>query len=437
MTLWLLGLNHQTAPVDLRERVAFAGDSAGRALASLRALPDVSEAALLSTCNRTEIYAVARDGDALAGWMDGHAQGLAPYLYRHHDADAVRHLFRVATGLDSMVLGEPQILGQVKDAWAQAREHGALGNRLDRLFQQTFAVAKRARTDTRIGVNPVSVASTAVRLAQNSFASLPDSTVLLIGAGETIELAARHLAKGGVRRLLVANRTLAHAQDLASRHGGYALPLEELDRHLAEADVVFSATASREPVLRLAQVEAALAARRRKPMLLFDLAVPRDIEPGVAMLNDAYLYTVDDLERAVEDNRRSRHEAAEAAEAIIDLQVARYMEALRAGGRQETLKRLRILGETTRDDTLVRARQQLASGRDPEEVLQFLAHTLTNRLLHPPTAALREASLSGDTELVRAAERLFPSRATDPTDATDSIPAPTPKPDDPEPAPQA
>ncbi|GAB3514844.1 glutamyl-tRNA reductase [Pseudoxanthomonas daejeonensis] len=434
MTLWLLGLNHQTAPVDLRERVAFAGDSLGTALASLRALPEVSEAALLSTCNRTEVYAVAADGEALAGWLDGQAQGLGAYLYRHRDADAVRHLFRVATGLDSMVLGEPQILGQVKDAWVLAREHGALGGRLDRLFQQTFAVAKRARTDTRIGVNPVSVASTAVRLAQDSFASLPDSTVLLIGAGETIELAARHLAKGGVRRLLVANRTLAHAQDLASRHGGYALPLAELDRHLAEADVVFSATASREPVLRQAQVEAALAARRRKPVLLFDLAVPRDIEPRVAALADAYLYTVDDLERAVEDNRRGRHEAAEAAEAIIDLQVARYMETLHAGGRQETLKRLRSLGDSTRDELLARARQQLAGGRDTDEVLQFLAHTLTNRLLHPPTAALREAALSGDLELARAAERLFPDKALYSHSPIPSPAAPR-LPDDPEPAP--
>jgi glutamyl-tRNA reductase len=432
MTLWLLGLNHQTAPVDLRERVAFAGDALAQALASLRALPEVSEAALLSTCNRTEVYAVASDGEALAAWLDRQAHGLGAYLYRHHDAEAVRHLFRVATGLDSMVLGEPQILGQVKDAWALAREHGALGGRLDRLFQQTFSVAKRARTDTRIGVNPVSVASTAVRLAQDSFASLPDSTVLLVGAGETIELAARHLAKGGVRRLLVANRTLAHAQDLASRHGGYALPLAELDRHLAEADVVFSATASREPVLRQTQVEAALAARRRKPVLLFDLAVPRDIEAGVASLSDAYLYTVDDLERAVEDNRRGRHEAAEAAEAIIDLQVARYMETVQAGGRQETLKRLRALGDSTRDELLARARQQLSGGRDPDEVLQFLANTLTNRLLHPPTAALREAALTGDTELARAAERLFPAKAPYSHPHSPSLP---PLPDDSEPAP--
>ncbi len=436
MTLWLLGLNHQTAPVDLRERVAFAGEALGQALLGLRTLPGVAEAALLSTCNRTEVYAVAEQGQVLADWLESHGHGLSAYLYQHQDADAVRHLFRVATGLDSMVLGEPQILGQVKDAWARARDQRALGSRLDRLFQQAFAVAKRARTDTRIGVNPVSVASTAVRLAQDTFAALPDSTVLLVGAGETIELAARHLAKGGVRRLLVANRTLAHAQDLAARHGGYALPLGELDRHLAEADLVFSATAAREPVLLRSQVEAALAVRRRKPVMLFDLAVPRDIEASVATLDDAYLYTVDDLERAVEDNRRGRHEAAEAAEAIIDLQVSRFMDTLRAGERQDSLRRLRALGDATREEILARARQQLVAGRDPDQVLQFLAHTLTNRLLHPPTAALREAALAGDAELARAADRLFPARAPYSHPAPPSLPPPR-LPDDPQPAPQA
>ncbi|MEO8367064.1 MAG: glutamyl-tRNA reductase [Pseudoxanthomonas sp.] len=411
MMLWVLGINHQTAPVDLRERVAFGPAALPAALASLRELAEVSEAALLSTCNRTELYAITADGDTLNHWLSRHAEGLDAYLYRHSDADAVRHLFRVATGLDSMVLGEPQILGQVKEAWVAAREHGALGNRLDRLFQQTFAVAKRARTDTRVGANPVSVASTAVRLAQNSFARLDDSTVLLIGAGETIELAARHLSEGKVRRLLIANRTLSHAQELATRHGGYALPLAELDRHLAEADVVFSATASREPIVTRSQVAAALGKRKHKPMLLFDLAVPRDIEPSVATLADAYLYTVDDLERAVEDNRRGRREAAEAAEAIIELQVARYIENLHASSRQEPLKRLRAHGDAAREDVLAKARQQLASGRDATEVLDFLAHTLTNRLLHPPTAALREAALSGDAELARAADKLFPAQA--------------------------
>jgi glutamyl-tRNA reductase len=411
MTLWVLGLNHQTAPVNLRERVAFAGDALPQALGALRGLPQVSEAALLSTCNRTELYAVADDATPLVEWLATHGEGLDTYLYRHRDAEAVRHLFRVATGLDSMVLGEPQILGQVKDAWALAREHHTLGSGLDRLFQQAFAVAKRARTDTRVGANPISVASTAVRLAQNSFARLSDSTVLLVGAGETIELAAKHLSEGKVRRLLVANRTLGHAQELASRHGGVALPLTELDRHLAEADVVFSATAAREPIISRLHVAEALRRRRHKPMMLFDLAVPRDIEASVAELDDAYLYTVDDLERAVEDNRRSRREAADEAEAIIDVQVARFVETLQAGSRQEPLKRLRAYGHTTRQDVLDKALAQLASGRDPAQVLEFLAHTLTNRLLHPPTAALREAALSGDTELTRAADRMFPAKA--------------------------
>ncbi|MGV6490081.1 glutamyl-tRNA reductase [Stenotrophomonas bentonitica] len=410
MTLWVLGLNHQTAPVELRERASFGGDALPQALASLRDTPQVAEAVLLSTCNRTELYAVAESGEALAQWLESHAGQLHGYLYQHADADAVRHLFRVATGLDSMVLGEPQILGQVKDAWATARDHGLLGQRLDRLFQQTFSVAKRARTDTRVGANPISVASTAVRLAQNSFARLEDSTVLLVGAGETIELAARHLSEGRVRRLLIANRTLAHAQELATRHGGVALPLTELERHLGEADVVFSATAAREPVITKAQIAAALRSRKHKPMLLFDLAVPRDIETGVGELQDAFLYTVDDLERAVEDNRRSRREAAAEAEAIIELQVSRFVETLQANAHQAPLRQLRAYGEATRVEMLDKARQQLAHGKSPEEVLELLAHGLTNRLLHPPTAALRAAALRGDTELTRAAERLFPAK---------------------------
>ena len=410
MTLWVLGLNHQTAPVELRERLAFNADALPGALASLRALPGVEEAALLSTCNRTELYAVAQDSRTLTAWLEGHGQDVEAYLYRHHGAEAVRHLFRVATGLDSMVLGEPQILGQVKDAWATARSEHALGHQLDRLFQQTFSVAKRARTDTRIGANPVSVASTAVRLAQNAFARLSESTVLLVGAGETVELAAKHLSEGKVQRLLIANRTLAHAQALASRHGGYALPLAEIERHLAEADVVFSATASREPVIVRPQIEQALRARRRKPMLLFDLAVPRDIEAGVAELDDAYLYTVDDLERAVEDNRRGRREAAEAAEAIIDLQVARYVETVQASSRQEPIKLLRAHGESARDEVLAKARHLLDSGKSADEVLGFLANTLTNRLLHAPTVALREAALHGDGELALTVEKLFITR---------------------------
>lgn len=412
MSLYVLGINHQTAPVSLRERLAFADETLTPALHSLRELPDVHEAVLLSTCNRTELYAhVDGDGQPLAHWLATHPganDDLHAYLYRHRDADAVRHLFRVASGLDSLVLGEPQILGQVKQAWATSREAGTLGGQLDRLFQQAFATAKRTRTDTRIGANPVSVASTAVRLAQDSFARLNDATVLLIGAGETIELAARHLVEARVQRLLVANRTLAHAQALASRHGGMALPLEELDKHLAEADVVISATASRQPILRLPQVEHALRQRRHRPMMLLDLAVPRDIEQAVGELRDIYLYTVDDLERAIEDNRRSRREAAEQAEAIIELQTARFIEQWHASSRQQPLLQLRAHGEAARADALAKARQQLAAGLPPEQALELLAHTLTNRLLHAPTVALREAARSGDAELTRAAERMFP-----------------------------
>lgn len=413
MGFHVIGLNHATAPVDVRERVAFAGDAAGNALSELRALPAVREVALLSTCNRTELYAdTDDDGAALADWLAQRSEvgpDLHAYLYRHHDADAVRHLFRVATGLDSLVLGEPQILGQVKDAWATARAAGTLGSRLDRLFQHAFTTAKRARTDTRIGANPVSVASTAVKLAQESFAPLDASTVLLVGAGETIELAARHLVQARTQRLLVANRTFAHAQDLAQRHGGYALPLADLDKHLAEADVVISATASREPILHRAQVARALEQRRHRPMLLLDLAVPRDIAADVASLADVFLYTVDDLERAIEENRRSRREAADAAEAIVELQVARFREKLDAGARTEPVKRIRAHGEAARAEVLAKARQQLAAGMPPEQALEFLAHTLTNRLLHAPTVAVREAAVSGDTELARAAERMFPA----------------------------
>ena len=415
MSLYVLGINHQTAPVSLRETGAFGPDTLRHALASLRAQAGVQEAVLLSTCTRTELYARSDNGpDALANWLAGQQRAgddLHAYLYRHDGADAVRHLFRVATGLDSLVLGEPQILGQVKQAWTDARDAGSLGGPLDRAFQQAFATAKRARTETTIGRNPVSVASTAVRLAQESFARLDESDVLLIGAGETIELAARHLVAGKVRRLLIANRTLAHAQDLARRHGGFALPLEELDRHLAEADIVISATAARQPILQRAQVEQALRARRHRPMLLLDLAVPRDIAEDVATLRDVFLYTVDDLERAIEDNRAARRNAAEQAEAIIEVHASRFISALGQTDAAAPLRRLREHGQAVQAQALAKARAQLAAGRDPAEVLDLLAHTLTNKLLHAPSAALRE-----DAALGEAAIRLFTAGKGD-TDA--------------------
>jgi glutamyl-tRNA reductase len=413
MPLIALGLNHQTAPLALREKVALAADRLPAALATLAAIDGVEEAALLSTCNRTEIYAQLTEGReaALADWLALHHglanDALSGYLYRHRDADAVRHLFRVATGLDSQILGEPQILGQVKHAWQVARDAGTLRSSLDRLFQQTFAVAKRVRTDTRIGTHPVSVAFAAVRLARQAFAELDRACVLLIGAGDTIELAARHLADARVKKLLVANRTLDHAQALACRYGGVAVPLSDIGRHLPEADIVIAATASREPILRREQVAAALAVRKHRPMFLLDLAVPRDIAADVADLADVYLYTIDDLEQAIEDNRASRREAALQAEAIVDMQVEHYLSWWAAQDRQDALRNLRAQGKEAREQTLAKAREQLSQGEHAEKVLERLAHQLTNRLLHAPTSALRQAALDGDTELLRAAERLF------------------------------
>ena len=426
MTLLALGLNHQTAPVSLREKLAITPSALSDVLGDLTTQQGVVEAAVLSTCNRTEIYCRVEAGAEhlpehwLAQFGQLRPDQLDTYLYRHRDGEAVRHLFRVATGLDSMVLGEPQILGQVKEAWQAARASGALKTPLDRLFQQTFAVAKRARTDTRIGAHPVSVAFAAVRLAQRVFSALDQATVLLIGAGDTIELAARHLADHKVKRLLVANRTLEHAQALASRFGGVALPLDDLERHLAEADIVLSATASREPILRREAVKQALRQRRHRPMFLLDLAVPRDIEPAISELDDVFLYSVDDLEQVIDENRRSRREAANQAEAIIELQVEHYLSWWRASGEQDTLKQLRQSSEATRDAVLARAGEMLAQGRNPQQALEYLAHTLTNKLLHAPSVALRQAAQQGDRELLHAAARLFDS--SDRAASTDANP---------------
>jgi glutamyl-tRNA reductase len=413
MPLIALGLNHLTAPVSLRERVAFDPDATAAAVRALRGEPGVEEALILSTCNRTELYVgVAAGAEGIPQqWLNRHHHltpgKLDEFLYRHDEQDAVRHMFRVATGLDSMVLGEPQILGQVKDAYQQARAAQALGAPLDRLLQHTFAVAKRVRTDTRIGAHTVSVAFTAVRLAEQVFADLKEACVLLIGAGDTIELAARHLADKQARRLIVANRTLETAQELAARHGGYAVALADLPQHLAEADIVISSTAARTPIVTRAMVEQAMATRRRKPMFMVDIAVPRDIEASVAELSDVYLYGIDDLQQVIDENRRSRQAAAREADAIIDLQVDRYMAWRRALTVHNPALDMRQHAETYRDEVLEKARAMIAHGKPADEALAFLANTLTNKLLHHPSARLREAALSGDMDLLHAAGRLY------------------------------
>ena len=420
MPLIALGLNHLTAPVSLREQVAFDADAAGEALRELKGEPGVEEALILSTCNRTELYVGVAEGaeQAPQAWLNRHHRltpgKLDEFLYRHDEDAAVRHMFRVATGLDSMVLGEPQILGQVKDAYQLAREAQALGAPLDRLLQHTFAVAKRVRTDTRIGAHTVSVAFTAVRLAEQVFTDLRQACVLLIGAGDTIELAARHLVDKHASRLIVANRTLENAQELASRYGGYAIALADLPQHLAEADIVISSTAARQPVVTRAMVEQAVTARRRRPMFMVDIAVPRDIEPDVATLEDVYLYGIDDLQQVIDDNRRSRAAAAREAETIIDLQVDRYMAWRRALTLRNPAIDLRQHAERYRDEVLAKAQSMLARGKPADEALAFLAHTLTNKLLHHPSARLREAALNGDLDLLHAAGRLY--GADEPTD---------------------
>lgn len=413
MPLIALGLNHLTAPVSLREQVAFDASAASEALRALKCEPGVEEAMILSTCNRTELYVGIKAGaeDIPRTWLNRHHRltpgKLDEFLYRHDEDEAVRHMFRVATGLDSMVLGEPQILGQVKDAYQLARDAQALRAPMDRLLQHTFAVAKRVRTDTRIGAHTVSVAFTAVRLAEQVFTDLGSACVLLIGAGDTIELAARHLAEKHVRRLIVANRTPETAQELAGRHGGYAVALADLPQHLAEADIVISSTAARQPIVTRAMVERAMATRKRKPMFMVDIAVPRDIEAGVGELQDVYLYGIDDLRQVIDNNMRSRAAAAHEAEAIIDLQVDRYMSWRRSLTLKNPAVDMRHHAEVYRDEVLIKARAMLAHGKSPDEALAFLANTLTNKLLHHPSARLREAALSGDLDLLHAAGRLY------------------------------
>ena len=421
MALIALGLNHLCAPVALRERASFSTDDTVGALGDLVAQRGVREAVNLSICNRTELYCNVDSGaeSSPCEWLHRHQQlhgaNIDEFLYRHTEADAVRHLFRVATGLESMVLGEPQILGQVKGAYNMARDARTLDAPLERLFQNTFSVAKRVRSDTSIGTNPVSVAFTAVRLAERVFTDLANACVLLVGAGETIELAARHLTAANVQRLIVANRTLDNAQALAGRFGGYAIALSDLERHLAEADIVISSTAAREPVIGREMVARAIAARRSRPMFLVDLAVPRDIETEVAKLPNVFLYSIDDLREVIDENLRSRQQAAVEAEAMIELSVEHFMTWWRALELNNPIASIRRNAEASRDEALAKARNLLARGKSADQALEFLAHTLTNKLVHAPSANLRAAALRGDSDLLQAAERLFdaPARETE------------------------
>ena len=412
MPLKILGLNHNTAPVEIREQVVFAGDDIGRALTRVRDLQGIDEALLLSTCNRTEFYVIADDTgqEQLLEWLHN-SKNLDPSfgesLFQMEGDEAIRHIFRVACGLDSMVLGEPQILGQLKDAYRDAQAAGTVSKQLSRLMQHTFSVAKKVRTDTDIGSSPVSVAYAAVTLAQQFFSGFGQHTAVLVGAGVTVELLARHLTQKGIGRLFVANRDVERARDLAQQFGGFALPLSELEGTLPEADILISSTASADPVVTFEQIKAAIKARKRRPIFAVDIAVPRDIEAEVATLDDVYLYTVDDLNKLVLEGQGNREAAAIDANRILDEEITRYLSIERSKQVAPVITALRDQGDSIREQVLEQARRRLAQGADVDEVIEYATAALMKKLLHNPSVHLREAGEASDNETIRTARSLF------------------------------
>jgi glutamyl-tRNA reductase len=413
MYLSVIGINHRTAPVEIRGQVVFPPEQQARALEELVALEGVEEAAILSTCNRTELYCSRSDtaGDTLPDWLCRfhglQRESLQPHLYTHLDEEAVRHMLRVASGLDSLVLGEPQILGQMKACYQQASDAGTLDTLVSRLFQHTFQVAKQVRTDTAIGASPVSVAFAAVSLARQIFGEFSNHTALLIGAGETVELTARHLHEHGIGQVIIANRTVERAVDLAAQFNGYGIALEQLDAHLAEADIVIASTGSPDILLNEASVRNALRGRKHRPMFMVDIAVPGDIDPAVAKLNDVYFYTVDDLQDVIEENLKSRQEAAEQAEDIIDVQVEHFMSWVRTLDAVPAIRAYREHARTLGELELKKARQRLANGDSADAVMESLTRNLINKLAHAPSVNLREAADHGTTGLLETVRTLF------------------------------
>ena len=418
MSVWALGLNHTTAPLDLRGRFAFALDQIAPTLQSLRSSfssgrhPQV-EAAIISTCNRTEIYCAADHAaiDHTVGWL-AQSGGVAPALLRSHaytlhDGDVARHAFRVASGLDSMVLGEAQILGQMKDAVRAAETAGALGSTLNQLFQRSFAVAKEVRTATEIGAHSISMAAAAVRLAGQLFEDLRQTRVLFVGAGEMIDLAATHFAAKEPKSIAIANRTLERGEKLASRFGGEAMRLADLPARLAEFDIVVSCTASTLPIIGLGAVERALKSRKHRPMFMVDLAVPRDIEPEVKALEDIYLYTVDDLAQVVQQGQANRQAAVAQAEVIIDAGVQSFMHWLGQRGTVPLIQQLNAHTDEWRAAELARARKLLAKGESVDAVLEALSRGLTQKMLHGALAELHAGDAASREQTAQTISRLF------------------------------
>jgi glutamyl-tRNA reductase len=411
VTLFALGLNHKTAPIKVREQVSFTLDALGHALRDLLDRPRVREAAIVSTCNRTELYCHGTDPRPVAEWLAHYhrvpGDALSPHLYTLPEEQAVRHAFRVASGLDSMVIGEPQILGQMKQAVKTAESAGTLGLVLNKLFQRTFAVAKEVRTSTEIGSASISMAAAAVKLAERLFPSIAEQRLLLIGAGEMIELAAAHFAARKPRSITVANRTLERGEVLAGRYGADAITLADLHDRLAHFDIVVSCTASTLPIIGKGLLESALKARRHRPIFVVDLAVPRDVEPEAAQLDDVFLYSVDDLANIVRDNLQVRQSAVAQAEQIIVAQAAEFLHWLDSRSVVPTIRALHEQADTLRSAELEKARRMLASGAAPEQVLDQLARGLTNKFLHAPTQALNHAAGAERTELLAVLQRVY------------------------------
>lgn len=411
MQLTAVGLNHQTAPLSIREKLAFAAAALPEAVRNLARSNAATEAVILSTCNRTELYCVG-DSEEIIRWLaDYHSlpiEEIRPYLYTLDMQETVRHAFRVACGLDSMVLGEPQILGQIKDAVRAAQEQESMGAKLNALFQKTFSVAKEVRTDTAVGENSVSMASASVKLAEQIFPDIGDLNVLFIGAGEMIELVATYFAAKNPRLMTVANRTLARAQELCDKLGVNAEPclLSDLPAILHDYDVVVSSTASQLPIVGKGMVERALKQRQSMPLFMLDLAVPRDIEAEVGDLNDAYLYTVDDMVNIVQSGKEARQKAAAAAETLVSEKVAEFVRQQQGRQSVPLIKVLRDEGEKARKQVLENAMKQLAKGATAEEVLERLSVQLTNKLLHSPTQTLNKAG-EEDKDLVHAVAQIY------------------------------
>jgi glutamyl-tRNA reductase len=411
MPLYALGLNHSTAPLKVREQVAFQTDTLGGALRDLVGRPRVKEAAILSTCNRTEVYFHGAEPAPVVEWLEDFHRvpkaSLAPYVYTLPQEKAVAHAFRVASGLDSMVLGEPQILGQMKQAVKTAEAAGSLGLVLNRLFQRTFAVAKDVRSNTDIGSASISIAAASVKLAERIFPTIADQRVLLIGAGDMIDLAATHFAAQKPRSITVANRTLERGAQLAARFGADAITLNELPERLAGFDIIVTSTASSLPILGKGLLERAIKTRRHAPMFIVDLAVPRDVEPEVAELDDVFLYSIDDLANIVKDNLQIRVEAVREAEAMIAEQARSFLRWLEGRNVVPTITALHGHHDQLRAAELERARRLLAGGVPVEQVLDQLARGLTNKFLHAPTQALNQAGEAERAELLALLHRVY------------------------------